>query len=152
MNAVDHLGGTMKGSRTAARALALGGLVLVAALSWQPLALLVDTTMYWPNIAMGLSQVALVACVAGSCVMITTLVSGHQPAVIRRFATVQFSGAAVFAVASLVIFFAAGPRYEMPPSEYLNQNLASSWWLPLLYVPVALTLVSWTAAMRYSSR
>jgi hypothetical protein len=41
----------------------------------------------------------------------------------------------------------------MSPQEYLNQNLASSWLLPLLlYVPLALTtLVSW-AAMRYSSR
>ena len=38
------------------------------------------------------------------------------------------------------------------PQEYLNQNLASSWLLPLLlYVPLALTLVSW-AGMRYSSR
>ena len=50
------------------------------------------------------------------------------------------------------MFFAAGQRYEIPPSEYLNQNLASSWLLPLLYVPLALTLVSWAAAMRYSSR
>jgi hypothetical protein len=40
----------------------------------------------------------------------------------------------------------------MPPQEYLKQNLASSWLLPLLlYVPLALTLVSWTA-MRHSSR
>ena len=57
----------------------MGSLVLVAALSWQPLALLIDTVMHWPNIAMGLSQVALVACAAGTCVMITTVASGHKP-------------------------------------------------------------------------
>ena len=101
---------------------------------------------------MGLSQVALVACVAGSSVMISTVMSGHKPAVIRRFAIAQYSVAAVIAAVSLVMFFAAGQRYEIPPSEYLNQNLASSWLLPLLYVPLALTLVSWAAAMRYSSR
>jgi hypothetical protein len=39
----------------------------------------------------------------------------------------------------------------MPPQEYVKQNLASSWLLPLMYVPLALTLVSW-AGMRYSSR
>ena len=51
------------------------------------------------------------------------------------------------------MFFAAGQQPEMSLLEYLNQNLASLWLLPLLlYVPLALTtLVSW-AAMRYSSR
>ena len=44
--------------------LALGILGLVAALNWQPLTLLLDTLLHWPNIAMGLSQVALVACAA----------------------------------------------------------------------------------------
>ena len=102
----------------------------------------------WPNIAMGLSQVALVACAAGSCVMITTVASGHKPAVTRRFAIAQYSIAAVIAAVSLV----TGQQYEMAPQEYLEQNVASSWLLPLLlYVPLALTLVSW-AAMRYSSR
>jgi hypothetical protein len=33
-----------------------------AALNWQPLTLLLDTLLHWPNISMGLSQVALVAC------------------------------------------------------------------------------------------
>ena len=57
------------------------------------------------------------------------------------------------AAVSLVMFFVAGQQPEMSLLEYLNQNLASSWLLPLLlYVPLALTtLVSW-AAMRYSSR
>ena len=154
MNAVDDLDATIKGCRTAAWTLALGSLVLVAALSWQPLALLVDTMM-WPNFAMGwLSQVALVACVAGSCVMITTVAPRHKPAVTRRFAIAQYSIAAVFAAVSLVMFFAAGQQPELSPQEYLNQNLASSWLLPLLlYVPLALTLTlaSW-AGMRYSSR
>ncbi len=132
MNAVDELDATIKGWRTAARTLALGSLVLVAALSWQPLALLIDTMLHWPNIAMGLIPVALVACAAGVCVLITTVALGHKPAVIRRFAIAQYSVAAVIAAVSLVMFFAAGQRYEMPPSEYLNQNLASSWLLPLL--------------------
>jgi hypothetical protein len=155
MSIVDDHDTTIKGWRTAAWTLALGSLVLVAALSWQPLTLLVDTVVHWPNFAMGwLSQVALVACVAASCVMITTVVSGHKPAVTRRFAIAQYRLVAVFAAVSLVMFFAAGPQYEMSPQEYLKQGLVSSWVLPLLlYVPLALTtLVSWAAAMRYSSR
>ncbi len=152
MNAVDDLDATITGWCIAARTLALGSLVLVAAFSWQPLALLIDTMMHWPNIAMGLSQVALVACAAGTCVMITTVASGHKPAVTRRFAIAQYTIAAAIAAVSLMMFFAAGRQYEMPPQEYLKQNLASSWLLPLLlYVPLALTLVSW-AAMRLSSR
>jgi uncharacterized membrane protein AbrB (regulator of aidB expression) len=101
-----------------------------------------------------LSQVALVACAAGSCVMITTIASGDKPAVTRRFAIAQYRIAAVFAAVSLVMFFAAGQQPEMSPQEYLKQNLVSWWMLPLLlYVPLALTtLVSWAAAMRYSSR
>jgi ABC-type microcin C transport system permease subunit YejB len=80
---------------------------------------------------------------AGSCVMITTVVSGHKPsAVTRRFAIAQYRIAAVFAAVSLVMFFAAGQQYELYPQEYLQQNLASSWFLPLLlYVPLAVTMV-----------
>ena len=40
---------------------ALGSLAMVAALNWAPLTLLVDAALGWPNIAIGLSQVALVA-------------------------------------------------------------------------------------------
>jgi hypothetical protein len=151
MNAVDDLDATIRGWRAAAWKLALGSLVLVAALSWQPFALLIDTMMHWPNIAMGLSQVALVGCVAGSCVMITTVASDHRPATTRRFVIVQYSIAAVVAAVSLVMFFAGGQQYEISPQEYLERNLPSSWLLPLLYVPLALTVVS-LAAMRYSSR
>ena len=155
MSIVDDLDATIKGWPTAAGMLALGSLVLVAALSWQPLTLLIDTMMQWPNFAMGwLSQVALVACVAGSFVVITTVASGHKPAVTRRFAIAQYRIAAVFAAVSLVMFFAAGAQPELSPQEYLNQHLASSWLLPLLlYVPLALTLtlVSWVG-MRSSSR
>jgi hypothetical protein len=154
MNAVDDLDATIKGCRTAALTLALGSLGLVAGLNWQPLTLMLDTLLRWNNVSMGLSQVALIACAAGSCVMITTVASGHKPAVTRRFAIAQYRIAAVIAAVSLVMFFAAGQQYELSPQEYLNQNLASSWLLPLLlYVPLALTLtlVSW-AGMRYSSR
>jgi hypothetical protein len=136
--------------------LALGSLGLVAALNWQPLTLLIDTVLHWPNISTGLSQVALIACAAGSCVMITTVSSERKPATIRKIAIAQYSVAGVIAVASLVIFFVAGQQPEMSPEEYLKRNLGSSdgrlpWLLPMLYVLLALTLVSW-AGMRHSNR
>ena len=136
--------------------LALGSLGLVAALNWQPLTLLIDTVLHWPNISMGLSQVALVTCAAGSCVMITTVASGRKPATIRKIAIAQYAVAGVIAVVSLLAFFTAGKQPEMAPEEYLRRNLASGgnslpWLLPLLYVLLALTLVSW-AGLRYSNR
>ena len=155
MSTVDDLDAKIKGWRTAAGTLALGSLVLVAALSWQPLALLVDTMMQWRNIAMGMSQVALVSCAAGSCVVVTTAASGYKPAVTRRIAIAQYSIAAVIAAVSLVMFFAAGQQPEMSPDEYLKRNLGSSdgrlpWLLPLLYLLLALTMMLW-AGMRYSN-
>ena len=136
--------------------LALGCLGLVAALNWQPLTLLIDTVLHWPNISMGLSQVALIGCAAGSCVMITTVASERTPATIRKIAMAQYGFAALIAVLSLVTFFVAGQQPEMSPEEYLKRNLGSSdgrlpWLLPLLYVFLALTLVSW-AGMRHSNR
>lgn len=135
---------------------ALGSLGLVAALNWQPLTLLLDSLLRWPNISMGLSQVALIACAAGSCVMITTVASPRKPATLRRIAMWQYGIAVVIAIATMVAFFAAGRQAEMSPEEYLRQNLGSnhtalSWLLPLLYVLLALTLVSW-AGMRHSNR
>jgi hypothetical protein len=135
---------------------ALGSLGLVAALNWQPLTLLIDTVLRWPNISMGVSQVALVTCAAGSCVMITTVASGRTPATIRRIALAQYTVAAVIAAVSLVAFFAAPQQPEMAPEEYLRRNLTSGgnslpWLLPLLYVLLALTLVAW-AGLRYSNR
>jgi len=136
--------------------LALGSLGLVAALNWQPLTLLIDEGLHWHNLAMGLSQLALIGCAAGSCVMITTVASNRSPATIRKIAIAQYSVAGAIALLSLVIFFAAGQQPEMSPEEYLKQNLGSSdgrlpWLLPLLYVLLALTLVSW-AGMRHSNR
>ncbi|KUH85794.1 MULTISPECIES: hypothetical protein [unclassified Mycobacterium] len=136
--------------------LALGSLGVIAALNWQPLTLLIDTLLRWPNISMGLSQVALVACAAGSCVMITTVSSARRPATIRKVAIAQYSVAAVIAVVSLVSFFAAGRQPEMSPQEYLRRNLDNGgyplpWLLPLLYVLLALSLVAW-AGLRHSNR
>ncbi len=131
--------------------LALGCLGLVAALNWQPLTLLIDTALHWPNIAMGLSQVALIASAAGSCVMITTVASDHRPVITRRIAFAQYAIAAVIAAASLVSFFAKGKQSEMAPQEYLIHSLGWSWLLPLLYIMLAMTLVSW-AGMRHSNR
>ncbi|CAN3131462.1 hypothetical protein ACNUDN_26515 [Mycobacterium sp. smrl_JER01] len=136
--------------------LALGSLGVVAALNWQPLTLLIDTLLRWPNIAMGLSQVALVACAAGSCVMITTVSSSRAPATAKRIALAQYGVAAVIAAVSLGVFLAAEPQPEMSPDEYLRRNLASDgnalpWLLPILYVLLALSLVVW-AGLRHSNR
>lgn len=141
---------------SAAMIVALGSLGLVAALNWLPLTLLIDTALGWPNIAMGLSQVALVACAAGSCVMITTVASIRSPATARRVAIAQYGFAAGIAAASLAVFFAAGQQPEMSPEEYLKRNLSTGgnslpWLLPLLYVLLALSLVSW-AGIRHSNR
>ena len=118
--------------------------------------LMLDTVLRWNNVSMGLSQVALLGCAAGSCVMVTTAASGYKPAVTLRIAIAQYRIAAVIAAVSLVMFFAAGQQPEMAPQEYLKRNLGSSdgrlpWLLPLLYVLLALTLMLW-AGMRYSSR
>lgn len=131
--------------------IALGSLGLVAALNWQPLTLLLDSLLRWPNVAMGLSQVALIACAAGSCVMITTVASGRSPATTRKIALAQYGLAAVIAVVSLTLFFVSGQQPEMSPEEYLRRNLGESWLLPLLYVLLALTLAAW-GGLRHSSR
>ena len=47
MSTVDDLDATIKGCRTGAWRLALGSLGLVAALSWQPLTLMLDTLLRW---------------------------------------------------------------------------------------------------------
>jgi hypothetical protein len=136
--------------------LALGSLGVVAALNWHPLTLLIDSLLRWNNISMGLSQVALIACAAGSCVMITTVSSGRKPATIRKIAIAQYCVAGIIAIVSLATFFLAGQQDEMSPEQYLSHNLSSEgnslpWLLPLLYVLLALTLVAW-AGMRYSNR
>jgi hypothetical protein len=141
---------------SAAMILALGSLGLVAALNWQPLTLLIDTLLRWPNVSTVLSQVALIACAAGSCVMITSASSSRGPATIRRIAIIQYAVATVIAGLTLVAFFITPQQPEMAPEEYLRRNLGSggtslSWLLPLLYVLLALTLVAWAGA-RHSNR
>lgn len=136
--------------------LALASLALIAALNWQPLTLLIDELLHWPNISLGLSQVALVACAAGSCVMITSASSVRKPATIRRIATAQYAVAAVIAGVTVLAFFAAGRQPEMSAQDFLERNLSAGgnslpWLLPLLYVLLALSLVSW-AGLRYSNR
>lgn len=141
---------------SAAMILALGSLGFVAALNWQPLTLLIDTMLRWPNVSTVLSQVALVVCAAGSCVMITSASSARKPATVRRIAIIQYSVAGVIAVLTLVAFFTTPQQPEMSPEEYLRRNLGSggtalTWLLPLLYVLLALTLVAW-AGVRHSNR
>lgn len=140
---------------SAAMIVALGSLALVAALNWPPLTLLIDTALRWPNLAVGLSQVALIACAAGSCVMITSAASARNQSVLRRIALVQYGFAATVAVVTLALFFAEGRQPEMAPAEYLALNLgsakfATAWLVPLLYLMFALTLVVW-AGMRHSN-
>ncbi|MGB3480949.1 MAG: hypothetical protein WBB07_01870 [Mycobacterium sp.] len=135
---------------------ALGSLALVAALNWEPLALMLDMLLHWPNIAVGLSQVALIACAAGSCVMITTVASTRRAVVVRRIAAVQYGIAAVIAGVTLVMFFADDQQPEMSPREYLARSLGAphlsiTWLVPLLYILLATTLVVW-AGLRHSSR
>jgi hypothetical protein len=141
---------------SAAMIIALGSLAIVAALNWPPLTLLLDTALHWPNISVGLSQVALIACAAGSCVMITSVASARKPAVVRRLAIAQYGFAALMAVVSLALFFERPQQPEMAPELYLSRNLGTPntslpWLLPLLYVLLALTLVTW-AGMRHSNR
>lgn len=136
--------------------LALGSLGVVAALNWPPLTLLIDTLFRWPNISIGLSQVALIACAAGSCVMITTVSSARPPAAAKKIAVAQYAVAAVIAVVSMTVFLLAGRQPEMAPEEYLRRTLGSGgnalpWLIPLLYVLLALSLVAW-AGLRYSNR
>ena len=142
---------------SAAMILALGSLGLVAALNWQPLTLLLDTMLGWNNVSTVLSQVALIACAAGSCVMITSASSSRKPAAIRSIATVQYLTAATIAVITLVAFSITPEQPEMAPQEYLRRTLgqdggsALTWLPPLLYVMFALSLVVW-AGVRHSNR
>lgn len=141
---------------SSAMIVALGSLALVAALNWPPLTLLIDSALRWSNISIGLSQVALVWCAAGSCVMITSVASTRGPAVIRRIAALQYAVAAAISAVSLVLFFLSGLQPEMSPEEYLRHNLGSAntslpWLVPLLYVMLTSALVLW-AGMRHSNR
>ena len=136
---------------SSAMIVALGSLAVLAALNWPPLTLLVDTALRWPNISVGLSQLALVASAAGSCVMITTVASARGPAATRRLAVLQYSLAALIAAITLVLFLTGERQPEMAPREYLARNLgtpntALDWLVPLLYVLMVLTLVSWVGA------
>ena len=124
---------------------ALGSLAVLAALNWPPLTLLVDKAVGWPNISIAMSQVALVASAAGSCVMITSVAATRAPAATRRMAIIQYGIAFVIAAVAVALFLTAERQPEMSPSEYLARNLSSSgtWLVPLLYVLLAMTLVSW---------
>ncbi|MCX6481075.1 MAG: hypothetical protein NTY24_12015, partial [Mycobacterium sp.] len=104
---------------------ALGSLDVLAALNWPPLTLLVDTAIGWPNISIALSQVALVASAAGSCVMITSVSATRAAAPARRLAVVQYAIAAVIAAVSLGMFLTAPRQPEMAPREYLSRATAT---------------------------
>ena len=133
---------------SSAMIVALGSLAVVAALSWPPLTLLVDTALGWPNISVGLSQVALVVSAAGSCVMITSVASARSAAGTRRAAVIQYCAAGLIAAITLALFLVDGRQTEVAPKEYLARNLGLAgqvldWLIPLLYILLALTTVSW---------
>lgn len=130
---------------SSAMIVALGGLAVLAALNWAPLTLLIDTAVGYPNISIALSQLALVASAAGSCVMITSVAATRAPGPGRWLAAIQYGVAAIVAAITLAAFLAAGRQPEMAPREYLARNLGTStaWLVPLLYVLLAMTLASW---------
>lgn len=136
---------------SSAMIVALGNLAIIAALNWPPLTLLVDTALHWPNISVGLSQVALVASAAGSFVMITSVASAKSAETTRRLAVVQYCLAGLVAAVTLALFLADGRQPEMTPTDYLAHNLGLAgevldWLIPLLYVVLALTVVAWVGA------
>ena len=137
---------------------ALGSLGLVAALNWQPLTLLIDTLLRWPNISMGLSQVGADRLRGGQ------LRDDHHashPAATRRssrrIALAQYSVAAVIAVVDAGRSSSPrGSNRRWRPRSTCGATSAPAatslpWLLPLLYVLLALTLVSW-AGLRHSNR
>lgn len=129
---------------SSAMIVALGALTALAALNWAPLTLLIDTTLGKPNISVALSQVALVASAAGSCVMITSVAAPRAPVVARRVAWAQYALAAAVAAGTLAVFLAAETQPEMTPREYLAANSGSGTWLAgLVYVLLASGLVTW---------
>lgn len=132
---------------SSAMIVALGSLAVLTALNWPPLTRLVDAALGWPNISDALSQVALIAAAAGSCVMITSVATGRSQAATRRLAAVQYGIAAVVAAVALALFFGAGRQPQMTPQEYLSGNGGAvngwAWLLPLLYVVAVLAVVAW---------
>ena len=102
---------------SSAMIVALGSLAVLAALNWPPLTRLVDATLGRPNISMGLSQVALVASAAGSCVMITSVSTHRRPEINRRLAVMQYAIAVVIAAVSLALFLSAEPGPRLSPRE-----------------------------------
>jgi hypothetical protein len=140
---------------SAAMMLALASLGVMAALNWQPLTLLIDRALNWPNVSIALSQVALVMCAASSSVMIISVATSQRPALTRWLAWAHYVVAAGIAAVSLALFFAGGRQPEMSPEDYLRRYFGSHtslpWLLPLLFVLFALTVVA-IAGVRYSSR
>ena len=120
---------------SSAMIVALGSLALVAVLNWPPLTLLVDTALRWPNISVGLSQMALVVSAAGSCVMITSVASTRRPEVTRRLAIFQYVLAAVIAALTLALFMIGErqPRWPLRsicPATSAHRTQRWTGWCP----------------------
>jgi cell division protein FtsW (lipid II flippase) len=79
------------------------------------LTLMLDTVLRWNNVSMGLSHVALIACAAGSCVMVTTAdgatgVPQAQPGLQRR--KVPWLLPLLYVLLALTLMLWAGMRYS----------------------------------------
>ncbi len=137
---------------SSAMIVALGSLAALAALNWPPATRLIDTALGWPNIAIGLSQVALIMSAAGSCVMITSVARNRPARHTRWLAAAQYGLAGVIAGVTFALFLAADPQPELTPREYLVRTLddSAAWLTPLLYVLLVMGLVSWVG-LRLSS-
>lgn len=136
--------------------ISLGSLAIVAMLNWPPLTAFINTAVRWPDAALGLTQVALIACAAGSCVMITSVVSQRSPVVIRRVAFFQYGVAAVIAVVTVVLYILRSRQREVSSEAYFMHTVGSPasslpWLVPLFYVLLVLALVLWVG-MRHSNR
>ena len=107
---------------SSAMIVALGSLAVVAALNWPPLTLLVDSALRWPNISIGLSEVALVGSAAGSCVMITSVASQRPSDSTRKLAFIQYAVAVLIAAVTLGLFLLEPRQPEMSPRDYLASN------------------------------
>ena len=132
---------------SSAMIVALGSLSVLAALNWPPLSRLVDAALSRPNASVALSQIALIAAAAGSCVMITSVATGRTAGATRRLAAVQYGAAAAAAAVTLALFVRAGRQPYMAPQEYFARNVGPAgdllWLVPLLYVLCALAVVAW---------
>ncbi|MGL4305252.1 MAG: hypothetical protein ACRCSF_03780 [Mycobacteriaceae bacterium] len=135
---------------------ALGSLAVVASLSWEPLAVLVDEALGWPNLSFALSQVGMVGSAVGSCVMITSMSASRTSLQNNHFARIQYAIAGGVSALALGIFFARGELPARYPDDFINEfgqqrGIIESWLLPTVYTVFVMLVVIWSG-FRYITR